>query len=96
MKLGTNISRFLFIPLVFAILLATAWSVYSSSKSNSVPKKQAETKISAAPKADDFFQKLYNERLKEEGNRTERTEKLIRDGKLSSEPARFVKEKSTP
>lgn len=92
MKLGMKLSRVLFFSLILAILLATAWSVYSSSKSYSTPKKAEKIKISITSKTDNFFQKSYQERLKEEGNRTKRTEKLIREGKLSDEPARYVKE----
>lgn len=91
----------LFLVLVVLIILAaTAWSVMSAQK-------QVKTELDAAPKAaieqqkivspaavqgDVFFEKLYEERLKEEGNRAKIVEELIRKGVLSDKPARYVKE----
>lgn len=90
------------IPIVLAILAATAWSVMSAQKQSSTPPAATTQTVSepqkAAPPApaniqgNVFFEKLYEERLKEEGNRTKLVEELIRKGVLSDKPARFVKE----
>jgi hypothetical protein len=90
------------IPVVLIILAATALSVMSAQKQAkkmpaAVPQAASEQQKTAPPapaavQGDVFFEKLYEERLKEEGNRTKIVEELIRKGVLSDKPARYVKE----
>lgn len=90
------------IPVVLIILAATAWSVMSAQKQFGKKAVAAPEAIEEQPKTtplaqtsmkgDVFFQKLYDERLKEEGNRSKLVEELIRKGALSDKPARYVKE----
>lgn len=85
-----KLKNFILIPMILAILAATAWSVYKTSEKNA-PQPATAVQTPQAP-ADNFFNSLYKERLKEEGDRTAATEKMLKDGKLSKEPARYVKE----
>ena len=74
------------IPIVLAIIAATAWSVYHSA--NILPPVQ-KVELTTQP-TEDFFERLYQERLKEEGNRTSHVKELLKEGKLSREPARYT------
>lgn len=83
------------IIIMVAILVATGWSVYRSQGRAPVI---APASAVAAPQdvvpAGEFFKKQYESRLKEEGNRTERVEKMLKEGKLSNRPARYWKEEA--
>ena len=81
-------ANIILIPIILAIFASTAWSVYKSSKT-----KPPQNKTQTTSSTQDFFKRLYRERLIEEGNRTKKVEQLIKEGKLSDEPARYVKEK---
>jgi hypothetical protein len=98
-----NKHNFFLAPIVLVILAATAWSVMSAQKQYKTapavplqtagePQKSASSAVTNI-QGDVFFEKLYEERLKEEGNRTKVVEELIRRGVLSDKPARFVREK---
>jgi len=84
-----KLKNLVLIPVILAILAATAWSVYKSSKSGA-PLQTPQTVTTNVP-ADNFFETLYRERLKEEGDRTAKVEKMIKEGKLSDKPARYTK-----
>jgi hypothetical protein len=70
-----------------SIAAATAWSVYN------LLEKQAPVTTTAvvAPTTEGFMKSLYDERLKEEGNRTALVERLIEKGVLSDKKALYFK-----
>jgi Tfp pilus assembly protein PilE len=76
------------VPIIIAILAATAWSVHKSVV-RTAPQTQSVA-ITTGP-TDHFFERLYSERLKEEGNRTDRVEQLLKEGRLSNQKARYTK-----
>ncbi len=84
-----KLKNLVLIPIILAILAATAWAVYKTSEKAAPEPAAAAQPQRAQP--ENFFESTYRERLKEEGNRTAVTEKMIKDGKLSSEPARHLK-----
>ncbi len=78
-----------------AIAAATVWSVSNSARRLAVaPTAPAVTTSSTAPQAaeSDFFKKLYDARLEEEGDRSLRVEEMIKRGELSGHPAMHAKE----
>lgn len=75
------------IPVIIAILAATTWSLYNLIKRPTpVP-----TAAVLAPPTEGFVKLFYQERLKEEGNRTAHVEKLIKQGVLSDKKAAYFK-----
>ena len=80
------------IPIVIAILASTGWSVYHLAQK---PSSNTPAIVIAQP-SENFFLNLYQERLREEGNRTSRVEKMIKDETLSGTKARYFKTKDQP
>ena len=82
--------------ILVAILVATGWSVLRSQGPMAVIEPAAAVAAPAAEMpAGEFFKKQYETRLKEEGNRTVRIEKMIKEGNLANRPARFGKEEAS-
>lgn len=84
----------LFIILIaLVILITTAWSVYSSY--SRAEKNTAQQTVSAVEPQQEqkigFFEKQYSDRLKEEGIRTDKVEKMIKEKKLSDKRARYAR-----
>ena len=89
-----NLKNLILIPIILAILATTAWSVYRQDNKGIAAQAPKEPVVTVP--AQNFFETLYRDRLKEEGNRTGKVEKLVKEGKLSDKPAQYFKEAKEP